>query len=743
MKKRVWIIAVLGILLIAAMFTGCSGTAKFELKDKQVQIDRYDEYVLELISGDADSIEWSSDNEQVVTVEKGKLIAQGVGEAVVTAVSGKETATVQVKVRDSGARPVISMENIIAYIDVETPLQPVIRYNSKDLQTDVNFEITLADDTYAEIVGNNIKGKAVGETLLNISAEYKGLTLNKTVSVTVRENSFVELGKTTADIYAAESEMAPLQCEIEASVVYKGEIVNAPEFIYTVESGADFIELNGNVVKAVSAGTAKIRVAYADDSTVYAIFTVVVHPNYDIEEMVYNGIYDVRYEAYSEEVGGRQGDIMLYDSGTVQNPGTAMSNCWEHHLDFKFANGQNAVEIYQRGYKYLAYDLYYTGTEQIMIGMGDTHFWAQVNSYYQRDYFKVVKDGKITNRIEKDAWVTIVYDLNALIKDNFDTYTSFFFCVDGINQIAYFMNIRYYLDDNFLPEDNGVTYEQKDGYIQASNDEFVLSAIPDDSYYCEYEEEVAGRTGVYRYKGKSDYWTDILYVRSSLGDGKQEEFETLLSRGSYLTFDIYVEHLTGLYIAFNGADPNGVNAFTLYPQDDITSYEWIRVIEGDKLSRTIEPGCWQTLCISYKDCIDYSAWSGMFYISVTGGASDVVYIDNIRYYKDDDFVPTEYIDREVEEKPNIFNTSAATIEDVGEYKGVENAYLYTNSSWFAGRLMFMDPQQYAGKYVSFKFCLEESSSLVINIHYDYYGREGKAYPSNIRFYTEDCIVPGI
>lgn len=742
--KRSWFIAALLAVCIAA-FTlaavGCGGsTEPLALGETEVTLDRYEERVVEVTQGDASAVTWTSADEAVVTVEAGNLIAQGVGQTTVTASDGNTEATVNVTVRDSGVRPVIAAEDAYTgYIGIAAELSLGIRYNGQSVQTDAQFTVTVEDPSVAEVSGTAVTGKAVGNTVLHFSVEYKGLTLTDTAQLTVREASFVDLGQDEVEIYAAESDMAPTSYEIAASVTYNGVAVASPSFIYEVVSGTEYVSLQGNVVSAVAEGIAEVEVAYAADPDISAVLTVNVLPNYDPEHFVYNGIYDVTLEEYDGEVGGRTG-VTVYNSGTVAYEGTAASQAWEHHVDVSFANGQNAVEIYQRGYKYLAYDLYYTGTARIYIGMGTTAEWAPVNEYVHREWFRIINDGKITNRFVQNDWITVVYDLDALIQNDFNAYTSFFFCVENSDQTAYFDNVRYYLDDNFLPEEQPLTYTQENGYLQAEEREFVLVAQADESLYAPYTEDVGGRTGVYRYQGAGSYWDSRLGVLSSMASSVLSGINTLNSRGEYLTFDIYADTLTELYISLNGADTEmhitpGANIV------GVAAFEGINIIEGDKQSPVLKTGVWQTVSIAYGDLIDPSAWSTQMLIAV-GSTNDVVYIDNVRFYEDDSFIPEEYL--EVESDPFealvSYDESSVTLAAVeGGFGGItENVYSYTNASnWYGGRLQFYNHTEYAGKYVTFKLYLQEGSTFVINWDYAYYGRENRAYPDFVKVYDAE------
>ena len=85
-----------------------------------------------------------------------------------------------------------------------------------------------------------------------------------------------------------------------------------------------------------------------------------------------------------------------------------------------------------------------------------------------------------------------------------------------------------------------------------------------------------------------------------------------------------------------------------------------------------------------------------------------------------------------------YDDGGALLESVGTYAGQDGVYRYTNlSNWYSGRLRFVSPTQHLGKYVSFKFRLEQAGSLAMQIQYDMYGGRGSAvFPDFVKFYVD-------
>ena len=117
MKRNILRIFIPLLVCIMALFTACQGkegSPSFVLAETNYWLDRYEELDVKLTEGDAALLEWESADESVVTAEKGRLIAQGVGATTVTVSDGDFSQEISVRVRNSGVKPKIGFDEFDA-----------------------------------------------------------------------------------------------------------------------------------------------------------------------------------------------------------------------------------------------------------------------------------------------------------------------------------------------------------------------------------------------------------------------------------------------------------------------------------------------------------------------------------------------------------------------------------------------------------------------------------------------------
>ncbi|MFR6640450.1 MAG: hypothetical protein ACLUSP_03160 [Christensenellales bacterium] len=82
--------------------------------------------------------------------------------------------------------------------------------------------------------------------------------------------------------------------------------------------------------------------------------------------------------------------------------------------------GDSIVNNARKGYKYFGYDLYLGGS-QIYIGLDHADCqWFGAGAYLRTDYMQVIdcETGAITNRLERNKWIRIVYNLDYYLNDS-------------------------------------------------------------------------------------------------------------------------------------------------------------------------------------------------------------------------------------------------------------------------------------------------------------------------------------
>ena len=689
-KIYLYIAAFLLTLALAAGFAACNetgnepGGAGFSLAEgaNMVWLDRYEEAEVALASGDAAALDWTSANESIVTVEEGLLIAQGEGETTVTVTDGKTSAQITVRVRDSGIKPRFSFREADAFLNVSTAFPNTITYNDKIYTPDLDYTITFEDETYVSFSDGMIKGLKLGSTKADISAQYKGLTLEATVTINVKHPLNIEFESSEIELYNVEGKFG--EAELNAKALYLGEEVADAEIVYEAIEGAECVRIEDGMLYAEKEGEAVVQASYTEgENTATAQLNVTVHPNY-IETSYENvSFHDIIWAETQEEIGGRTG-VMEYKAGADITPNT----CFDHRV-VEAHSGDKLLDLYAQGYKYFAYDLYYTSNQNLMIGCGAFTSWLSVGDYFRKDYFEILSEGKVTNILEKGTWMTMVYDLQALWMMDMGKTADFFFFVNDATTSQYITNVRFYMDDSFIPDEN-LVYEDEGDYVQATNDEFDVMVPVSKNYsmdtglpstvidpekvptYGLYGEAVGGRNGVYRYEtNNTDGWLNSLIVATSMNETYDDSMYALNSRGSYLTFDIYPEQGETLVFRMNYL----ANTATVkIGSTNLGQFDgWLCVIRDGKVQNTIEANVWQTVVLAYSDNYSEDAIGGAISFSAEEEDS-VVYIDDVRYRKNGDFIPTEYAE---ETYAPVLDKASADISlervTTGSFKG---AYLY-------------------------------------------------------------------
>ena len=352
MKRKSLLRLLLSVVMLCAVavgFIACSVSVGKKEETLSVWLDRYDEKTIELESGKFSEFEWTTSNDKVVEIKGDKLSATGEGTAEVKGTNDRYLVTLNVTVTDSGARPRVALDDVETYESVETTITPAVSYNGEIIEVDADFTATVEDPSVATCDGLKVTALEVGQTQLSVKGEYKGIQLEKTVVLTVKPYSFIELEGENDEftIYnAKDSGLSYL--EIPVNVVVKGEKVENPEVEYLAEK-AGIVEFDGNTVKAVSVGTTEVT-AKSGDNTVN--FTVTVLPNY-VEEIFNNtgAAYGTVYEAYNgdEAIGGRKEGLFKYVTGDVSIEGQGY---WSQRI----TNGKAAlscIDVYKEYGYYL------------------------------------------------------------------------------------------------------------------------------------------------------------------------------------------------------------------------------------------------------------------------------------------------------------------------------------------------------------------------------------------------------
>lgn len=193
MKKRNWIIALLGVMMSVFLLLGaCTGGSEKQLtlSKSELQITQYTTQQLDaFLDGEkvTDSVEWSSSNESVCTVEKGLVTARKGGVATVTAKSGEKTASCEVAVEKVDDLPSITLTQTSVEIRMGTDITVGASATFKGDAITPKYTWSSADEKIATVDQNGkITGVSYGYTTVTVKAEYMGAISEASVNVKIK-----------------------------------------------------------------------------------------------------------------------------------------------------------------------------------------------------------------------------------------------------------------------------------------------------------------------------------------------------------------------------------------------------------------------------------------------------------------------------------------------------------------------------------------------------------------------------
>ena len=174
--------------------------AQLTLSLSSVQLEKLEEVTLTAKYEDAvvSDVEWKSNDNSIATVTNGLVNAVGEGSTVIVATYEDLEARCLVVVTDNGLVPGITTnvglgDKLYLINGDDFTIEYEITYNNKVIN-DAQVTLTLPQNDYADLEGNVLKPKAVGDCgTLTISATWKGLTDTVYVDVSVLPNASAKL----------------------------------------------------------------------------------------------------------------------------------------------------------------------------------------------------------------------------------------------------------------------------------------------------------------------------------------------------------------------------------------------------------------------------------------------------------------------------------------------------------------------------------------------------------------------
>lgn len=699
-------------------------------EQNNIWLDRYGEADISVTGGTGEYTYVSSDT-SVVTVEGKRAYAQGKGTAIITVSDGKSEVQINVKVRDSGVKPTLSFKSLEAYLDTDINLPQEVSYNGATMQTTIEYQVSMKDPSVASFENGQLRGLKLGSTLVDVTATWKGLTLSKKgINLEVKEPLYISVTDEDVNLHNVATKLG--RYGLDAIVYEKGIALEGAAVVYSIVSGQEHIRLDGNMVYALSEGDATIKASFQKDGHQSGVLiNIHVGPNYE-ETSFLNPSTKPNYYAKVEDHPAGRDEVFAYKA----DPNVTSADCWESHIVEASANTK-IVDLYRAGKRYFAYDLYYTSNQNLMVGCSAKTSWISVGDYFRKDYLTILKDGKVSNVLEKNTWVTMVYDLKALWSTNLGLSSYFFFFVNDGSTTQYLSNARFYLDDTFLPSENR-SYEKKEGYTQATNDEFDVRIPTSKSYsmgssepglivspeevpeYGASGKTIDGVANPYSYQTKiSSSSKNALVVSTSMNETYDDSLYRMSKLGSYFAFDIYPTNNSTLTFEINGGN-SGYFASVEVGSGSLGQYDdWLVVYSGEERLSTLKANQWQTVVYCFADAYLEDCPSGQMAFS-SADADDLVYINNCRYYYESDFLPNNYA---LEDRRPVANDANTSVErkNSGDLRGSYEIKSTKGESSVYFNGVSEDGEFFSGgyRYLKYELYVDEGvSSIKLNSHAD-------------------------
>ncbi|MFC5448924.1 Ig-like domain-containing protein [Paenibacillus aestuarii] len=256
-----------------AMITATYGTQSVEIKtdvDKAIKLDLDQQQVymkknsttqLQLTASYADGstnniadrADWSSSDESVVYVDKGKLVANATGEATITAKYGERSVTATVDV-DVAKRLTISQESL-SMKTTDTPALTLSAAFNDGTTADVTNQATwkVSDDNILDVTNGKITAFKAGEA--TITASFGGKSVSSKIYVDIP--TYIKASKKNLDFQVGSYE------QIGLTAVYSGsseaDVTNKAEW---TTSDSSVAEVSNGLITAVGKGSATVTAKY-------------------------------------------------------------------------------------------------------------------------------------------------------------------------------------------------------------------------------------------------------------------------------------------------------------------------------------------------------------------------------------------------------------------------------------------------------------------------------------------------
>ncbi len=284
MKKKLFLFVMLiAICSLAVSFTACNKnngsteSGSIELDYYVYEMDLLEDFTLKATTtADASKIAWSSSNEGVAKVNGGVITPVAVGETIITAKVGKESAICYLTVVDNQEIPnlYVSAQSLTMLPGDVFPIDVNLTYAQKDC-SNVTYTYTSLDENVATVnAQGEITAVAKGTTSIKVVAKWKTVDVDYTtkyVNINVVRDVSLSFNVNACSLYAIdelEGEVYQNTQNVSCVAYEQGTELSVP-ISYEIEN-EDVCTFNQGVVTGKKAGKTRLVASITYDGDVYS-----------------------------------------------------------------------------------------------------------------------------------------------------------------------------------------------------------------------------------------------------------------------------------------------------------------------------------------------------------------------------------------------------------------------------------------------------------------------------------------
>ncbi len=648
---NIWITVLFALMMVFSV-AGCAAQS-LKVNTNELFLDRYAESQL-LVEGETD-LTWSSADESVVTVDdNGLVVAQGTGETTVTVSAGLKKSKIRVVVKNSGEKPTLVVNDIEGFVGQTVPVGTKISYGGAEYHG--TYAYFPEDESVAVYKDGELKGIGVGETVVKVTSAYKGLNLKKEFTLTIYPDSYMQLDSLEYTVVCTDNPLKQSQT-VSGKVVRNCLEVENPEFSLQVLEGEEYITTEGNkIIGIANAGITETKQALVKVTNTQGADTleetveVCVKPSFEQmqnTEFVYNGKYlsYVEYKPYDGTVGGRTGAYRYYVDEGGKGADNALWSAWGTQIELRSTMTEGGIykytELLGTGYRFVSYDIYFTGEKGLSIGKYADAVQAYKDSYLFRDDIFIVNGNRITNTLVANEWLTIFVDLEKIL--SFGKDCNIFLQNINVCEETFVDNIRYWYDGNMLKQcTKDFTFTANDlteetDFATAQPNEFISRSNVYTKYEL-YQGEIAGEPAenVYRYEtlfesnSSSQSYRFDAFTRSKLLPYHDYTGMAYSKGYNYIAFDIFVESGNISLEIYDGLKKMASATGSTIAENASITNENVFVYKNGKAVDSFSLNKWYSVVARIdgrnKECF-----------AISSSTKSVAYIANVKYFKDESF----------------------------------------------------------------------------------------------------------